>query len=171
MKRRLTLFVFKREHFYRANNSPACRGLEVIAVEGPVNLMCAMRLISSFIDFNLFTHCFLAYLLSMKGNFDVVTRGSSSFSHVSVQPVRPLCVVLPPHDDLVNFGRALRVCSLLHVDPSNPPHVLSCINRPPSLVPLLLTCRTLCFSLSLSPQAGDHQSHRAADRGHQQRRL
>lgn len=78
--------------------------MEVVAVEGDVNLICAMRLISSFINFNLSAHCFLAYLLSMKGNFDVVTRGFSGFSHVSVQPVRPLCAVLPPHDDLVNFG-------------------------------------------------------------------
>lgn len=75
-----------------------------------VNLICAMRLMSSFINFNLSTHCFLAYLLSMKGNFDVVIRGLSGFSNVSVQPVRPLCVVLPLHDDLVNFGRAC-VCA------------------------------------------------------------
>lgn len=80
------------------------REREVIAVEGEVNLICAMQLISSFINFNFSAHCFLAYLLSMKGNFDVVRRGSSGFSLVSVQPVRLLCALLPPHGDLVNFG-------------------------------------------------------------------
>lgn len=80
--------------------------------EGEVNLICAMRLISSSINFNLSTHCFLAYLLSMKGNFwcrHTSTLASSGFSHFSVQPYS-LCVVPPPHDDLVNFGRAC-VCA------------------------------------------------------------
>lgn len=132
-----------------------------------------MWIISSFINFNLSTHCFLAYLLSMKGNFDVVTRRPWLLRLLSFLCAAVLSVWLSLHMMTLWTLVKLACVLMLHVDPSHPPRVLSCIDGSRSRVALGLTfpCGTLCFSLFLSPEAGDHQGHGAADRGHQQRWL
>lgn len=105
-------------------------------------------------------HCFLAHLLSMKGNFDVVICWTTLtdflvfLSFISLWNCISVWTSAPSHDDVVIFGR--RTCA--HVPLHWSIWTWTCASHIFQRLCSQINQTSLCFSLSLclSSEAGDH---------------